>query len=78
MNVTLTENGDERRVRVTLSKRNLETLLSKLGREDSARTLTRLTDDDVYLTVIAEPDDVHYAGRTPGAVYPLDEPKRAT
>lgn len=58
---------------VTLSKRNLQTLLSKVDREGSHATLCRETDDG-YLTVHAQSDEVHYRDREPGAVHPLDDP----
>lgn len=58
-------------VTVTLSRRNLVTLLNKLDRPDSLRTLYRDTDDGM-LIVKAETDDEHYQDREPGPV--LDVP----
>lgn len=63
-------------ITVRLSRRNLQTLLNKLDRPGSRRTLVRATDHGV-LVVIAEDDDTHYGDcpyRTPGPVYSLDEP----
>ena len=71
MKLEMFDNG----ARVTLSKRNLQTLLNKLEREDSHRTLFRITEAG-NLVVVAEPDEKHYADRKPGAVHPADEPKK--
>ena len=57
-----------REVRITLSKRNLETLLAKLEREDSERTLFT-NGHNGLLVVVAEDDATHYANREPGLVY---------
>jgi hypothetical protein len=53
-------------VRVTLSRRNLRTLLLKVADPDSKATLTSDVEPGVRLVVQAEPDDVHYAHRPPG------------
>ena len=58
---------------VSLSKKNLLTLLSKLGREDSSRTLVKDMKDGVRLFVVAEPDEEHYGTTTPGKMHPKDE-----
>lgn len=62
---------------VTLSRRNLLSLLNKLDREGSAREL-RWTDPDtgLTLTVHSESDDEHYFDRPvpPGDVHPDDDP----
>lgn len=60
-------------VRVALSERNLRTLLSKVSRDGSARTL-RMHEGETVLEVVAERDDVHYEDRNPGPVHPLDDP----
>jgi hypothetical protein len=60
-------------VHITLSRRNLETLLSKIDRPESARTIGRQTDKGA-VWVTSEPDEYHYQGREPGIVHPLDEP----
>lgn len=61
-------------IRVTLSERNLRALLSKLRMPDSACTIYMSTDGDVPgIYVSAEPDDQHYAGRTPGRMHPITE-----
>ena len=46
---------------VTLSRRNLLTLLAKLEIPGSSRTIIK--PDGTY--VIAEPDELHYQGRVP-------------
>lgn len=66
---------------VTLSRRNLLTLLHKLERGRSACTLVsgnayrdQVEIDDMQLVVTAEPDERHYADREPpGTVHPLEE-----
>lgn len=62
-------------VRVYLSKRNLETLLLKLGEADSQRTLISHDCDDLgwALVVTAEPNEKHYAEREPGEMHPREE-----
>ncbi len=59
-------------VGVTLSRRNLRVLLSKLDRPDSARTIF-IKSGDTYLVVAAENDDVHYRDHAPGRMHPDDE-----
>lgn len=58
------ENG---RVTVTLSKRNVLALLSKVDDPYSGRTLYNQNDPG-WLIVKVEPDAEHYSGRTPGQV----------
>lgn len=72
MNATF--NPDTRVVSVTLSRRNLLTLLHKLDVPDSQRTIRRLTDDNIAVWVRAEDDAEHYGtARTPGPVHPSSE-----
>lgn len=71
MNLTV----DGRKVYVTLSVRNLETLLNKVKRAESKKTLMRITGNGYVLVVTAEDNVTHYAERTPGAIHPLDDPK---
>lgn len=61
MNVTLSPGL----VRVTLSRRNLKSLLAKLDKP-SMRTLCRRCENGVGLIVVAEDDDRHYLDRDPG------------
>jgi len=61
-------------VRVTVSRRNLRTLLAKLDEPTSQRTLVRRTEDH-FLFITAEDDDVHYSGREAGEVHPREEAK---
>lgn len=62
-------------VKVTLSKRNLESLLSKVDRPESTKMLHRIHGlDRVHLYVAVEDDATHYADREPGPVHPLDDP----
>lgn len=58
-------------VRVTLSKRNLLALLSKLDRPESACTLVKDEEDGVRLEVVAEADEDHYADRPEGPPGPM-------
>lgn len=60
------------RVEVTLSRRNLRTLLLKLDRPESAATLFRHCDDGL-LHISAQEDDAHYQGRQPGPVHEKEE-----
>lgn len=58
-------------VTVTLSRRNLRSLLHKLDRNEgegveAIRTLMRVTENDLILVVIAEEDADHYGERPPG------------
>jgi hypothetical protein len=60
---------------VTLSRRNLRTLLAKLDGHPpgSARAIMKDVDRATTLVVRAEEDDAHYADRPPGAMHPLTE-----
>jgi len=53
---------------ITLSRRNLLTLLSKLERPESLRTIVRGT-----VVVTAEEDEEHYGERVPGPMHPHEE-----
>jgi hypothetical protein len=55
-------------IEVKLSRRNLLSLLHKLEMEDSAFTIIKYTDDGM-VTLIAEPDEVHYGDRIPGTMH---------
>ena len=66
------EEGDS--IRITLSERNLKALLAKLTIPGSQCTLYLYSPNlqtGFYIT--AEPDDVHYDGRTPGRMSPETE-----
>jgi len=61
-------------LRITLSRRNLLALLQKLDTMgDSACTIVRQCDNGWGVVVTAEPDEVHYADRLPGAMHPVTE-----
>jgi hypothetical protein len=60
-------------ITVTLSRRNLMTLLLKLDEPNSVRTLERLTESGDYLRVTAEDDLQHYGDRQPGRMHPREE-----
>ena len=62
----------DRLVIVTLSKRNVLSLLHKLEMEGSKRTLTRECDDG-KLVVKVEPNAEHYGTRQPGVMHPKTE-----
>jgi hypothetical protein len=63
-----------RRAEITLSRRNLLTLIAYLDGigSDERATLVFLDLDNTLLVVNAEEDDVHYRGRTtpPGRMHP--------
>lgn len=63
-------------LQVTLSKRNLQTLLNKLDRAESKRTIYKFTNEGLVF-VTAEDDATHYSDRTPGAMHPEDAPSIA-
>ena len=69
MNVTVTDKGNS--VYVTLSRRNLASLLAKLDGipEGSRCELLRVTVDGVFLSVKAEEDPKHYGDRKPGEIH---------
>jgi hypothetical protein len=59
---------------VILSKRNLLALLSKVDDPTSAKALSYWDEEDGHLTVVAQPDNIHYADRIPpGPVRDQDE-----
>lgn len=65
---------DGKEVTVTVSRRNLLALLSKLDyMGDSALTITRETDSGWKVVLRAEHDEQHYEGRTPGKMHPMTE-----
>lgn len=66
-----TYNPYTKEAKVKLSRTNLMTLIHKLdgvaeGKFDSVRTLTRTTENDWLLHVIAEEDKDHYGSRERG------------
>jgi hypothetical protein len=63
MNATITVQGGKSVVHVSLSKRNLLTLLYKLDDPTSFGELHRTIDRDLHLSVTAEPNFEHYADR---------------
>ena len=69
MNVTIDAAGV---IRVTLSRRNLRTLLLKLDEPESAKTIMKHTDAGLVF-VRAEDDEGHYDGRRPGEMHPREE-----
>ena len=62
---------------VTLSRRNLKTLLAKLDEHpsESGRTINRYNDEGNLLVVTAEEDHIHYRkrGYGPGLMHPDTE-----
>jgi hypothetical protein len=62
-------------VDVTLSRRNLRSLLTKLAEPVSLRTLIRDMDNGVRLIVRSDPDYIHYADREAGTLVPATEAK---
>lgn len=61
---------------VTLSRRNLLTLLAKLDGhpKNSGSAISQYVyESDETVLVNAEEDDVHYRGRVPGSVHPDTE-----
>jgi len=65
----LREAGNETR-EIVLSERNLQVLLNKVKRYPQSQcTIIK----PCGTRVRAEPDDIHYNGRTPGAMHPIDE-----
>lgn len=61
-------------IEVTLSRRNLLALLHKLDWEGSERTIQKLADDGMILTVVAEDNDEHYGDGEAGVMH--DETER--
>ena len=70
-----TDPSEAGHVRVTLSRRNLLTLLAKLDGypTNSACTIFRECEGGETLHVTAEEDAVHYAEREPGEMHPVTE-----
>lgn len=66
---------EDRLVRVTLSKRNLLSLLTKLDMQGSHRTIFTLDNPHAVLVVTAETDEQHYGDREypPGEMHPQTE-----
>ena len=61
---------DDRLPVVELTRRNLETLLAKLGDPDSARTLLSPGfPGEPIIAVKAVPDEEHYGDRPPGVTF---------
>lgn len=58
---------------VTLSRRNLLTLLHKLQMPGSARTIIKSADDDTRVCIQAATDAEVYADRDPGPMHPDTE-----
>jgi hypothetical protein len=79
LEVETLESGEVAVVTVHLSLRNLLTLVSKVRREGSARTLLKQDEPGgPTLIVTGEPDLEHYGSRDypPGPMHPLDDPAR--
>lgn len=51
---------------VTLSRRNLRTLLLKIADPDSRATISRDVESGFRLVLVGESDETHYAQRSPG------------
>jgi hypothetical protein len=69
-------NHVDRKIHITLSARNLKTLLTKLSMEGSARTIYKEPSVETggYLLILSsETDDEHYVDRTPGEMHPQTE-----
>ena len=64
-------------VTITLSERNLITMLAKGRREGSARRIEREIGNGHFLRLIAQTDNEHYQDRLPGIVHPSDDPDEA-
>ncbi len=63
---------DDHGLIITLSRRNLLALLTKLDDPSSLKTLYKPF-DDYFIVIKAEDDDVHYINRTPGEMSPRTE-----
>ncbi len=58
---------DAKAVQVTLSRRNLESLIKMLDDRDKWQpALERLTEDNITISVLAQEDSEHYDGRAIG------------
>lgn len=73
MNATITVQGGKAVVCISLSERNLLTLLCKLDDPSSVRELCRTIGGDLHLSVKAEPNSRHYADREFVRVRALDQ-----
>lgn len=62
---------EEKNIEITLSERNLQTLLEKLT-WDSARTIQIQSTDGTLLTVHSESNETHYANRSAGIMLNKD------
>lgn len=62
MNASMVENS----VLVSLSRRNLETLIKMLDQRVGMPSLVRRTESGIILRVRAEENDEHYGERKPG------------
>jgi len=60
-------------IEITLSRRNLLSLLHKLEMPGSARTIVKYSEDGEEVYVIAETDEIVYADRPPGNMHPETE-----
>lgn len=58
--------NDEGRVAVTLSRRNLETLIKMLDRKTGISAIRRQTESGTSVWVHAEENDAHYGEPVPG------------
>lgn len=63
--MNLTKNGDS--THVALSERNLRHLLAVYEQDPQSACLTQRQLDGSFVTVLVEPDEKHYEGRTPGS-----------
>lgn len=61
-------------IKITLSERNLRSLLNKLKRDDSAHTIQKYGPRGTLFSIVAEKDEPHYGARVPGVVHPIDDP----
>ena len=55
-------------IEVSLSRKNIESLLYMLDNRDKARPALAREDDDCVLLVVAEENDEHYMLREPGTM----------
>ena len=63
-------------VGVTLSRRNLKTLIAMLDSRELAIIILPLEGYDHMLAVVAEEDEVHYKGRVPAGSMPIEIEER--
>jgi len=72
MKLTVTSTPTENRIRLELSRRNLETLLAKLDDPLSLKRLEKWEEsgnDPSWIEVVAVENEEHYSDREPGLVY---------